>query len=639
MEPQTDNGVIPGTEGLSGAGDPSAQAGAPAVQSTPIPAGATQVAAPTPAPQQAAPSSSGPAMAAPGTPHAGLRNMLQSLFLGMDAFATSAATGGKEGGAEEVQRFRAQQQKMQLDKQAGQREQAQSDASIQHMQAMTNMETARLTALQMSQPLELTKMQNEVFSSEVKVMQEAGFTPQEISMIEGQSTEAHVAGVNAKAGGDLVNNAVFPVHSDNGIGKGGTTYLNPYQKMQKITLTGDKLTAMIKPLQRQIDTAKAVGLGDKPEIQAAQGKLDVIAEAAAKGGSMKLSDFHNLAVVGAMSPVSQVMSQQKEIATRQKELADAQKAQSDAQAAARPKDLNDAVGRLTQAQQAFKTAPTPENQLGVTAAQTAVNVFQREDAKAAAQKTFATKSAELNAMDANDAKNAPALIDAAKNYQLNPEKLFGLRGQQRANFMAALLQQDPTWSMAKYKSKFDTVQDFSPSGKVGEQIRALNTFAGHAADAMGLVDTLRNTGSPLINAPMNKVAEALGNDKIGPFNTAMMAAKEEYQNFLKGGHAATKEEIERVEKLGSASSTPAVNQAILKQMSQTVLIRAGSLNGSYKGTMGTDFPNMFTPEGAQAMVKLGHPEVSKFGVAGAVGGPAAATFNPKTDFKPITPTQ
>lgn len=610
----------PITSGLSGLAD--AQPPDPSAPASPMPNLSTPGTAPQAAPTQQQPT---PAVS-PNTPHAGLMSMIQGMMLGVSAFGKSIATQGREGGAEEVLSERRAQQEMKLKQDANTRAQQESAANITHLQALTNMQTAQLSVLQMKLPLELQKMQNDVFSSEVNAMKEAGFSPLEISMIEGQSTDEHLAGATKLANGDWVNNAAIPVHSNQGIGKGGTTYITPFQKMQQITLPSDKLSMMLRPLQMQLETASATGLGDRPEVKAAQNIVDSVAKQAADGGTMKLSDFHNLAL-RVMTPVSQATTQRQEIMNFQKEkLAN--------EAAARPKDLNDAVGRLTQAQQAYKTAPTPANQLGVTAAQTAVNVFQREEAKAAAQKSYATKSAELNAMDVNDAKNAPTLIDAAKNYQLDPEKLFGLRGQQRANFMAGLLKEDPTWNMATYKAKFNTVQDFSPAGKVGEQVRALNTFAGHAADALDLVDTLRNNGSPLINAPMNKVAQALGNDKIGPFNAAMMAAKEEYQNFLKAGHAATKEETERIEKLGSANSSPAVNEAILKQMAQTVQIRAGSLNSSYKSTMGKDFPAMFSPEGAAAMAKLGHP-VTKFGVAGQA--PTQSTFDPKTDFKPIQP--
>src|SRR5580765_5742763 len=53
-------------------------------------------------------------------PHAGLSAYISRLALGIDAFATSAATGGREGGVQEVQQFDARAQDMKLKAQAAQ---------------------------------------------------------------------------------------------------------------------------------------------------------------------------------------------------------------------------------------------------------------------------------------------------------------------------------------------------------------------------------------------------------------------------------------------------------------------------------------------------------------------------------------
>src|SRR5262245_15157588 len=90
-----------------------------------VPAGVTQ------APAQ--PSAS-PAVPNPNVPHAGLRSILQSLFQGMDAFATAAATGGREGGAEQVMAERRAQQDMELKRQAAARETATANAQLTHLQ-------------------------------------------------------------------------------------------------------------------------------------------------------------------------------------------------------------------------------------------------------------------------------------------------------------------------------------------------------------------------------------------------------------------------------------------------------------------------------------------------------------------------
>jgi hypothetical protein len=162
---------------------------------------------------------------------------------------------------------------------------------------------------------------------------------------------------------------------------------------------------------------------------------------------------------------------------------------------------------------------------------------------------------------------------------LDITKVASIRGNRREQLVAQAMRQDPTFSMATYPQRLRVQEKFS-SGKGADQIASLNTFAGHVADASDLVDSLRNTNSPWLNAPLNKVAVGLGNDKIGPFQATLEAAKDEYLNFLKAGHAPQQQELQLAEKLVSPNQSPAQLQAVLKQITNTILIRAGSLNAN-----------------------------------------------------------
>lgn len=279
----------------------------------------------TPPPSLEQPGAAAAPAPAPARPHGGLVNIIQNVALGLDSLATSAATGGREGGVSEVQAYRLKEQQAQQQAAAAQQSLNESKVRMQHTQALTNVETARLAQMQATLPLEVTKMQNEVFSSEVKALQEAGFSPSEISMIENQSTADHVSAVNSKAGGDFVNNAALPVYKDGKPGSGGATFLSPFDKLRKITWSGDALQGQVASLQSQIDQAKALGLGDSPLVKVAQGRLDAIP----KGASINGADFHTLAL-GIMSPVSQAIGQKMQLADAQKKIADSSEAQSGA---------------------------------------------------------------------------------------------------------------------------------------------------------------------------------------------------------------------------------------------------------------------------------------------------------------------
>ncbi|MFL6314726.1 MAG: hypothetical protein ACJ71W_21685 [Terriglobales bacterium] len=159
--------------------------------------------------------------------------------------------------------------------------------------------------------------------------------------------------------------------------------------------------------------------------------------------------------------------------------------------------------------------------------------------------------------------------------------------------------------MQTYQNRLKTSQAFTPDGKMGQQVISLNTFTGHVGDASDLVNTLRNSNSPLINKPMNDVAKAMGNDKIAPFQTALEAAKKEYLNFLNAGHVESKQDQELADKLVDANQSPAQIQATLKQMAKTVLIRANSINGSYKTVMHKDYTDMLNPDSIQVLNTLG----------------------------------
>lgn len=555
------------------------------------------------------------------SPHAGLAQYIKTLALGVDSFATSAATQGREGGVQEVQAVQQRDAEMKLKQQASQQQAQEHDLRMKTGVADYNMKQAQMASFINDMPLNHQMLSNQVQAETLKLLEAKGVPlGKAVSMAEGQGQDAHVAAINTAANGDLTANYAIPVYGPDGPkGAGGKTQVVPSNSVMGITLNSGDVGASVAAMQRNVDQAtQMLGAAD-PSVKKASAQLDMVNKGLANGGTIGMPDWLQL---------SQTMNTELHAAMEnKKDLTKFQTEQADLQAKQRPKDINDATGRLTTAQQAFSQSPTPLNKLGVDAAKTAVSTFQRTEAQTAAAKAYATKSAELKAMDTEDAKNAPALTDAALNYQIDPDKVFGLRGQQRANFISAMLQKDPTWSMANYKAKFDTQQDFSPKGNSGKQIESLNTFAGHAADANSLIQTLRNTNSSALNAPVNALAKQFGNDKIGPYQAALEAAKDEYLNFIKAGHAPTKEEIERGETLVNQNTSPAAAQAIMKQMANTVLIRAGSLNHQYKSTMGKDYPDMFSQEGAQAMQDLGHPEVAKFGVSG--GMPAATK---KYDF-------
>lgn len=223
--------------------------------------------------------------------------------------------------------------------------------------------------------------------------------------------------------------------------------------------------------------------------------------------------------------------------------------------------------------------------------------------KLTAQREKAAEKAQTKALSDAD---TDTLIEAAKNYQLDPQKMEGIRDQSRAKFMAAMLRQDPNWSEAEYKERYSTQQDFRPSGEAGKAVRSLNAFTGHIGDANDLISTIGNTNSKFLNTPLNKLStQFTGNTVIGPYKAALRAAGTEYETYLNNQHALTNNDKEDIKQLLDDATPPAAAQAIMRQMAQTIAIKGRSLNGGYKAVFGKDYPSMLLPESAQIMRNFG----------------------------------
>lgn len=99
-------------------------------------------------------------------------------------------------------------------------------------------------------------------------------------------------------------------------------------------------------------------------------------------------------------------------------------------------------------------------------------------------------------------------------------------------------QVDPTLDAATYKSRAAARQNFT-SGKIGEQVKALNTLAGHLATLSDSLDKLDNSDFSLVNKAANFSADHLGNTgrqkALGTYTTAAKAVGDEAAKVFAGG--------------------------------------------------------------------------------------------------------
>lgn len=196
------------------------------------------------------------------------------------------------------------------------------------------------------------------------------------------------------------------------------------------------------------------------------------------------------------------------------------------------------------------------------------------------------KAEATNALNDDD---VDTLINAAKNYQLDPNKLYSMRKNTNALFKAQLLREDPNWSEAVYKQRYNMQQDLAKDTptSMGGQVDSLGRFSYHVGSANRSIEGLRNIGSPILDTPINKVkAGTVGFEEAQAFKVEAEASKDEFLGFIKNGHVPPTEQEERLAASVDMNRTPAELQSTFRAMAGLVAGRAKSMNGRYNTIMG-----------------------------------------------------
>jgi hypothetical protein len=258
-----------------------------------------------------------------------------------------------------------------------------------------------------------------------------------------------------------------------------------------------------------------------------------------------------------------------------------------------------------QVQQAKDTLQQAKIAQGLKAASAGAKTAAEEKAKGAA---------------ATEGLNDSELMNSILKYDVDPEKMAGIRGNQREAFMNKVLEEAKkrgiNWSEAKYKQRFDTVQDFNSKGANGKQIFHLGTFAEHAGLADDLIDGLKNTNYQDLNKPLNTLQEHLGSEKYAKMRVALGASAKGYLDFLNAGHALTQQDDKWVSELTDENSSPAKIRGVLQEMAETVGARTRELNKQYKDSMEVDYPKMLSKKSYDVLKRLGVDLSETGGISG-----------------------
>jgi hypothetical protein len=205
-----------------------------------------------------------------------------------------------------------------------------------------------------------------------------------------------------------------------------------------------------------------------------------------------------------------------------------------------------------------------------------------------------------------------------------------MRTGERMRVFKYAKEENPAFDTGVLANKVKFLGEFTdPNGKTATGIDAANTFFQHGASLLDLTKAYRTTNIKLLNTPLNKIADAFGSDKYTDYSTALGVVRSEYTNAIKAGFAPQVDDSKEGREIMSESSTPAQVEAAVKRMGHNILARVDSKGESYKTNMGSAYPNLITPAGAEAANKIGL-DVSKYSSGGQIGKsgsgqPAGAT--------------
>lgn len=617
MDTNDATSAINGLSGLSDSGNAPPPSAPDASQAAPA-AALAQASANQPAPQQQAPAQQQPQTSAqpspvpdPNAPHAGLRNIIQSLALGMDAFAKAAATHGQEGGVQEVLAARKDAADQNLKQQANARDNNMAQANIQHMQAVTNATIAQTEINKINAPLEHQKLvignQDALYNLYVNTLHINPLFA--VPIVQGQTTDTHMAGINQKANGDLVNNTVIPVHDDT-VGGAGNSYGFSFDQLRKVNVPIEQAAPVLANLQNQINFAKGVlPNGEKdPAIQAAQGKLDVMKKGATVNG-YDFFTFDNQVQANLLSRVN-----------NQKSISDFQEQQAKAQSAKQAADplfkMENDPGEMS-GEKSAAAIPLLQNKLSDPATAPADKVratrllAQAQSAHSMFQQDQLQKANAEQAAKQGDPKAWGPML-ANHDVTLADIKTRGMTGKGLQEAINSAKAVDPSYNPAMEV----IAEQVSKSPQSNQFFGSANSLISKG----GTLDQLMDAGSKLPNHQFpifNKISDAenyaSGHKEVAGYLQTALGVADDYAKVTGGGAGTEGMQMHILNSL-----TAALNQDTRKEVTDRM---RGAVNSQVESKIGK---NWFLNQ--------------QYGYALPQNQPAAAAakpFDPATEAHPI----
>lgn len=216
-----------------------------------------------------------------------------------------------------------------------------------------------------------------------------------------------------------------------------------------------------------------------------------------------------------------------------------------------------------------------------------------------------------------------------------------LKNPQVMAIAAAAQQADPSYNYANAVTRLKTRQDFT-SGPSAKNLTAINTALGHLGQLMTDAQELKNTGSPLVNTPLNAVRrDVLGSGKFSALQNDVLAVSAELERAFKGTNP-TESGIHDWEKSFSPNSSPDQFLQGGQAVAKLLMGRLENLSDQYSRGMSraSDPMTLLNPHAQQVLQGITSGDLSKIPSTLPNGwdkAPLTATWLPGDMGPPPTP--
>lgn len=233
-----------------------------------------------------------------------------------------------------------------------------------------------------------------------------------------------------------------------------------------------------------------------------------------------------------------------------------------------------------------------------------------------------------------------ALAKAIIEGRAAPSQITSMRGSRREYIAQLVLSIDPTADFTTYPTRNQMRKDYSPGGKIGQQVEQFKFITNHLLDAEEAVGRLKNGDIQIVNKFVNRFKDNIGDPDVNLVNALSPVVGGETAKAIIGSVTAQGDRKELASILEDFKS-PQQARAVLDGMFHLIGGRMKPLLNDWKNTFGEmKSPTMFPAEDSETAERLARSGRDPFSMQRIPGQGGGNTGVAKTGRRfVITPAQ